>query len=1005
MSDDRGCCEGDPSSGPEAIENPPGQPTLSYRVGTHGTFLSAMLARLSALRAAADVAPGGQGAAGDGCLGESHVTFLPGGEPEAATALLDGWACVADVLTFYQERIANEGYLRTATERRSVVELGRLTGYEPRPGVAASVRLAFTVQESFDGEVPARTKVQSVPRPGQAAQTFETTEPLIARAQWNALPARAQARGLFIRRETYKTQPTGRIEIFLKGIDQNVHAGDVVVLQESSSESELLSIYRVAASRPDVARDQTTLRMVLFDGLNYPESWSDAPAPFNLGAVTTAMKPARATVAAPPTRSLEERFIGGDSAHLFSEPDRDGEPEGDGEPDREGEPEQRWRRAVAYLRSRPGLLSLLAYDSPALRDSLAAALRGAPAPEQPGAYVLRATAQVFGHNAPLRMTVTTSEDSGVPVTTTYDEWEAAADEDVDGDVMFLDGDFPTIRAGDHVVVRSIFGPTDADFRTKLIRVDGVSVRSRYAYGLSGKTTRLELGAPWWAPVEGETRNKIAAIRSALVYVQSEPIALVGEPIQADVSGSFIDVEGIIDGLEAGRWLIVEGERAVQGASGVASAELARVAYAETRTTEDATGDDGAPVPTAPFTRIHLVEPLSSAYARASVVVRGNVARATHGETRDEVLGSGDASVPSQRFELRQPPRTWVSAPTPSGVASTLEVRASGVLWPEARSPTGLGPRDEVVVTRTTGEGRDEVMGGDGHRGARFPTGVENLTARYRAGLGAAGNVGAGLITTLVTRPMGVQDVKNPLRASGGADPDGRDEIRERIPIAARAIDRLVSVQDHADFALNSAGVDKASAWLGADPHGGATVTVVIAGDEDVPIDETSDLFVNLREAFRRYGDPSTRLHLKVAQGVPLALQARVGLDPRYTWSRVEPALREALYARQGWAARSIGEPAWRSRVMDVMQSVAGVRSVDIDVFGPMYSEEIAPPAPSAGGAARAIDPNLVRRFWGLVTRLKEARGGPVWSFAAARDQVLYFARSLPDAVSLQEVTP
>ena len=46
-------------------------------------------------------------------------------------------ACVADVLGFYQERIANEGYLRTATERRSVLELARTIGYELKPGVAA----------------------------------------------------------------------------------------------------------------------------------------------------------------------------------------------------------------------------------------------------------------------------------------------------------------------------------------------------------------------------------------------------------------------------------------------------------------------------------------------------------------------------------------------------------------------------------------------------------------------------------------------------------------------------------------------------------------------------------------------------------------------------------------------------------------------------------------------------------------------------------------------------
>ena len=42
------------------------------------------------------------------------------------------------MLTFYQERIANEAYLRTATERVSLLELARLIDYELRPGVAAS---------------------------------------------------------------------------------------------------------------------------------------------------------------------------------------------------------------------------------------------------------------------------------------------------------------------------------------------------------------------------------------------------------------------------------------------------------------------------------------------------------------------------------------------------------------------------------------------------------------------------------------------------------------------------------------------------------------------------------------------------------------------------------------------------------------------------------------------------------------------------------------------------
>src|SRR5215213_9647615 len=110
---------------------------------------------------------------------------------DTSLALLDAWAVVADVLTFYQERLANEGYLRTATERRSVLELARLIGYSPRPGVAATVYLAYTMEKDSVGVVPAGARAQSVPGPGEQPQSFETVEEIAARAEWNNLQPRA----------------------------------------------------------------------------------------------------------------------------------------------------------------------------------------------------------------------------------------------------------------------------------------------------------------------------------------------------------------------------------------------------------------------------------------------------------------------------------------------------------------------------------------------------------------------------------------------------------------------------------------------------------------------------------------------------------------------------------------------------------------------------------------------------------------------------------------------
>src|SRR5262249_32904512 len=134
-----GCCLGLTSFTPVKLVNRPGLSAVAYRVGTQPLFKRSMLAALSssAHRALASLTTR---AGDDFCM-----------------ALLDAWAWVADVLTFYQERIANESYLPTATERRSLLELARLIGYELGPGVAASAWVAFTL-ETAPG-APSRTVI------------------------------------------------------------------------------------------------------------------------------------------------------------------------------------------------------------------------------------------------------------------------------------------------------------------------------------------------------------------------------------------------------------------------------------------------------------------------------------------------------------------------------------------------------------------------------------------------------------------------------------------------------------------------------------------------------------------------------------------------------------------------------------------------------------------------------------------------------------------------------
>ncbi|HSZ02869.1 MAG TPA: putative baseplate assembly protein [Terriglobales bacterium] len=237
-----GCCAGIEVVTPQSEANRPGLPALAYRAGTYATFLESMLARISSIYL--DV-PASDGSGNvqrifplNGLVlnsdGKTFTRIGPGLSTrqlsDPAIALLDAWATVADVLTFYQERIANEGYLRTATESRSVLELARLVGYRLRSGVSASVYLAFTVAAGFDGTIPAGTRAQSIPAVGQTPQPFETYADLPARDVWNDLGVRLTRPQVITQSVDPGTDAATRDTIYFQGISTNLNVGDALLL-------------------------------------------------------------------------------------------------------------------------------------------------------------------------------------------------------------------------------------------------------------------------------------------------------------------------------------------------------------------------------------------------------------------------------------------------------------------------------------------------------------------------------------------------------------------------------------------------------------------------------------------------------------------------------------------------------------------------------------------------------------------------------------------------------
>ena len=73
--------------------------------------------------------------------------------------LVELFAYMGDILNYYVDRAANEGFLATATQRKSVLQLANLLGYTPTDAVAATASLTFTNSTVSDITLPALTQV------------------------------------------------------------------------------------------------------------------------------------------------------------------------------------------------------------------------------------------------------------------------------------------------------------------------------------------------------------------------------------------------------------------------------------------------------------------------------------------------------------------------------------------------------------------------------------------------------------------------------------------------------------------------------------------------------------------------------------------------------------------------------------------------------------------------------------------------------------------------------
>ncbi len=547
------------------------------------------------------------------------------------------------------------------------------------------------------------------------------------------------------------------------------------------------------------------------------------------------------------------------------------------------------------------------------------------------AFQFRRTFRVFGHNAPNTYMQPREDLPDHPGRIVWDlettNFNLSA-----GSTIELDGHYENLSVGQ----RMLIAPTSGIKR--LVAIDTIEQVNTSVGPLTASVTRVQVTPNH----PGGDRREITVYE-----LEGDEISFWKGGYDSSLSGNELYLPGVAVEDEA-RGIGIEVDRTIERDAFKPGHILYPIEIEKGRTVlvEDANADHVPllatiknaptiePAGATPGQFCHLVLEIEAdrdvEHDADSAVVLGNVAAASHGESvRDEVLGSGDASTSFMRLPLGKKPLTYLPAATPTGAASTLELRINGVRWQEVPGLFGQPDDASVYELHHTDDGTTIVQFGDGVIGAPPPTGAGNIQATYRIGSGLVGRVPERSLTTLLAKPTGLAEATNPLSAEGGADPESLDGARENAPRTVRTFGRAVSLQDFEDLVTASGEVAKAHAtwvWDGLDQ----AIHLTIAGQDGGQFSEDArrDLGRNLDAA----RDPNHRLLIDNFSMVFVRLRAGIGIDSDHDPDVVLAAVNAAIVESLSFDQQRLGQSLHLSDFYRLIQDVEGVVYGDIDVL-------------------------------------------------------------------------
>lgn len=358
------------------------------------------------------------------------------------------------------------------------------------------------------------------------------------------------------------------------------------------------------------------------------------------------------------------------------------------------------------------------------------------------------------------------------------------------------------------------------------------------------------------------------------------------------------------------------------------------------------------------------------------VARGNVMLVDHGRTVDEdspdvpvketlefcecdgLPGDRSTIAGTYRPVLEKAPLTFrqpLEANTPATHALIQDIRKTlpqvrlesdpapngDPLWLPQSDLLGSSYGDQHFVAEIDDGGRAHLRFGDGELG-RCPAPAMKFHAVYRVGNGTAGNVGAEAIAHIAFHrtsiPGGITKVRNPMPASGGAEPEPIAEAKLFAPHAFRQeLQRAITADDYRalverDFKSQ---VQRAAATL---RWNGGRYEALVAVDEFGKEEADPSLLSAIHRRLYRYRRIGHDLHVTSARLVPLLIEMHICVKSHYLRGHVKGELldlfsdRVLADGRKGFFHPdnlSFGDGVYLSRLVATAQAVEGVESVEV----------------------------------------------------------------------------